>query len=66
MEISANVKKIKYAIIIEVNFTGQFEALLRKETEWNPQGKSIHPLTGEVPTKKYLINHLSENKEILT
>ena len=65
VKVKKELEKIKYGIVVEINYTGQFEALLKNETEWIPQGKSIHPLTGEAPTKKYLIKHLAENQELI-
>ncbi|MHA2278771.1 MAG: hypothetical protein ACXAC2_23580, partial [Candidatus Kariarchaeaceae archaeon] len=58
------LEKVNYGIVVEVNFTGQFETLLYIETSWKPHGKSIHPLTGEALTSKYLLNYLIENQEM--
>jgi 2-oxoglutarate ferredoxin oxidoreductase subunit alpha len=63
-KVTKELEIVNYGIIVEVNFTGQFEALLNIETNWKPHGKSIHPLTGEAPTSKYLLQYLMENQEI--
>ncbi|MHA1990295.1 MAG: 2-oxoacid:acceptor oxidoreductase subunit alpha [Candidatus Hodarchaeales archaeon] len=64
-KVTEELKKVDYGIIVEVNYTGQLETLLYIETNWKPHGKSIHPLTGEALTSKYLLEYLIENQEIM-
>ncbi len=40
--------------MIEVNYTGQFENLLKLECNWEIDYR-IHPLSGETPTSSSLI-----------
>ncbi|MFW9930904.1 MAG: 2-oxoacid:acceptor oxidoreductase subunit alpha, partial [Candidatus Thorarchaeota archaeon] len=63
-KVMKELRLIKYGIIIEVNYTGQLETLLWLKLGWKPQGKSIHPITGEAPTSKYLIKELEKNSEL--
>ena len=58
------LNKIKYGIMLEVNYTGQLQDLLYLRTGWKPQGKSIHPISGEAPTRKNIVQYLQKNGEI--
>ena len=58
------LNKIKHGIMLEVNYTGQLQDLLYLRTGWKPQGTSIHPITGEAPTRKIIIENLHTNGEV--
>ena len=45
--------------MIEVNYTGQFENLLKLECDWKIDYR-IHPLSGETPTSSSLIPEILE------
>jgi 2-oxoglutarate ferredoxin oxidoreductase subunit alpha len=51
--------QINQSILIEVNFTGQFENLLHLHLDWRPNF-NIHPLSGETPTHSSLIPKIME------
>ena len=48
------LEKVQKSIMIEVNYTGQFENLLKLECNWEIDYR-IHPLSGETPTSSSLI-----------
>ena len=50
---------IKTAVMIEVNYTGQFEQLIYQECGWKPKYR-IHPLTGESPSADSLLQELKK------
>ena len=58
------LNKIKFGIMLEVYYTGQLQDLLYLRTGWKPQGKSIHPISGEAPTRKNIVQYLQKNGEI--
>ena len=62
-KVHKELNKVKHGIMLEVNYTGQLEMLIYMNTGWKPQGKSIHPISGEVPTAKYIIEALRRNGE---
>ena len=53
-KIIPELQKIKTGIMIEVNFTSQFEQLLFNNTHWRPFD-NIHLMSGETPTANELI-----------
>ena len=53
------LEKIQNSIMIEVNYTGQFENLLKLECDWKIDYR-IHPLSGETPTSSSLIPEILE------
>jgi hypothetical protein len=51
--------QIKQSIMIEVNYTGQFENLLHSHLDWRPNFR-IHPLSGETPTHSSIIPKIKQ------
>jgi 2-oxoglutarate ferredoxin oxidoreductase subunit alpha len=51
--------QIKQSIMIEVNYTGQFENLLHSHLDWRPKF-TIHPLSGETPTHSSIIPKIKQ------
>ncbi len=50
-------QKIKYGIMFEVNYTGQFESLIHHHLDWKPKAR-INPIGGETPTPDMIITEL--------
>lgn len=63
-KLEPELKKIQHGVMVEMNFTGQFETLICNVTGWKPQGTSIRILDGEPPSAKYLIEELKLNGEV--
>ncbi len=57
-KIKPYLEKIKHSILIEVNYTGQFEKLLHEHLDWRPD-EAIHPLSGETPTHDSIIQDIN-------
>jgi 2-oxoglutarate ferredoxin oxidoreductase subunit alpha len=57
-KIKSLLEKINFGIMIEVNYTGQFEDLLHNYLDWRPHAR-IHPLSGETPTPSSIISQLN-------
>lgn len=51
-------ERIKFGIMFEVNYTGQFEQLIYQHLAWKPN-KHIHPLSGENPTPESILESIT-------
>ena len=55
------LRSIKTGVMIEVNYSGQFEELIYLNTGWKPDYR-IHPLSGETPTPSSLYREILDLK----
>jgi len=58
-KVSALLAQIKTGIMIEVNYTGQFEDLLHVHCDWQADYR-IHPLSGETPSASSLLREIKQ------
>ncbi len=58
------IKKIRFGIWFEANFTGQMQALIKQSLGWEANA-SIHPLSGETPTTSMIISEIRKLNSIV-